>query len=303
MDISQARAIYGLTAVGTPIGTNSAGSITIGVPQTQDRLDSVNAGYSLQAVIVGASSALVLDLDDATSSASTAFTAGAAQVETATVTAASGITTSGNATVTVTAAGMTGSPKAISVALTTTAHTTATLIATAIAADLNADADYSAMFTATSSTNTVITTRKPTASITVSRGTLNLYDANDATLNVAIANDTTVGITTAATSANTTAGVLTVGTKVYDADGLDAEGEDVPTIASIYAIMTQIAESGSSLTMIYNLLSGGAGNGTSVREGTIFQIFPESAAASGTLTMTCGGSYADVTITILGATA
>jgi hypothetical protein len=219
--ISDSRAVHGLSAVASPGAANISGTVTVGVGQTQDRITSADVAWAVQALLVGSGTDLVVTLAAGNTAGTTAFTAGAAQVETATVTAASGITGSGNATVTVTAAGMTGSPKAISVALTTAAHTTATLIAAAIAAALNADTDYAAMFAATSSVATVITTRKATASYTVGSSTISLYAANDATLNVAIANGTCTGITAAPTSADTTAGVLTAGAKIVAETGID----------------------------------------------------------------------------------
>jgi len=122
---------------------------------------------------------------------------GTPQVETATVTAGSGITLAGNATVVVTASGLTGSPKTynVAVALSDTAANVATKISTA----LNADAALVAMFTISPSTATVVLTRKT--------GLLGAY-TNDSTLNVSIDNGTCTGITTAATSADTTAGVI-----------------------------------------------------------------------------------------------
>lgn len=59
-------------------------------------------------------------------------------------------TVGGSLTVNVTAVGVTGTPKAVEVALVKLTHTTAVLTADAIAAALNADVDIAAMFTATS---------------------------------------------------------------------------------------------------------------------------------------------------------
>ncbi|MEQ1923800.1 MAG: hypothetical protein ABL952_14945, partial [Pyrinomonadaceae bacterium] len=73
---------------------------------------------------------------------------GVQQVETNTVVAAAGITSNGNARSIVTAAGMTNSPKTVSVpSLTTGSHGTANLIATAFRTALAADPDVSAFFT------------------------------------------------------------------------------------------------------------------------------------------------------------
>lgn len=113
-----------------------------------------------------------------------------AQVETATVVGT--ITTAGNATVTVTAAGMTGSPKAITVALAESDNAAA--IAGKIRTALAADDDITELFAVSGATDKVILTRL-------------IPVANDTTLNIAVADDTSVGITEDATSDNTTAGV------------------------------------------------------------------------------------------------
>jgi len=113
-----------------------------------------------------------------------------AQVETATVIGT--ITGSGNATVVVTAAGMNNTPKTISVAVLNT--DSATIVAGKIITVLAADADVSAMFNVGGTGATVTLTRKVPA-------------ANDATLNVSTANGTCTGLTSAPTSADTTAGV------------------------------------------------------------------------------------------------
>ena len=157
MTLTTPRATFGINARATPVKSGTTGTVQVGANSETVTLTATKQ-VSFQAVIVGSASDLVIDISDLDNTGSTAWTPGNAQVETATVTAASGITTSGNATVTVTATGMTGSPKAISVPLTTGTHTTAALIATAIAARLNADTAYAALFTATSSGATVITT-------------------------------------------------------------------------------------------------------------------------------------------------
>ena len=117
-------------------------------------------------------------------------TSGVRQVETAVI--AGTITTAGNATVTVTGAGITGSPVAISVALAL--NDTATLAAAKMAVALNANAAVAALYVATSSTTDLILTAIKSA-------------ANDATLNIAYIDDTCVGLTADASSNNSTAGV------------------------------------------------------------------------------------------------
>lgn len=112
------------------------------------------------------------------------------QVETATVVGT--ITTAGNAEVIVTAAGMAGSPKTKAVAVAESDNASA--IAGKIRTALNADSAITALFTVGGTAATVSLTRK-------------VYAADDGTLNISIADGTCVGITTAGSSANTTAGV------------------------------------------------------------------------------------------------
>lgn len=118
-------------------------------------------------------------------------TSGVFQVETATVVGT--VTGSGNATVVVTAAGMTGSPITVSVAVLS--GDTASVVATKIRAALNANAVIAAFFTISGTAADVVLTRTVSA-------------ANDATMNCSVDNGTCTGLTTAASSANTTAGVL-----------------------------------------------------------------------------------------------
>lgn len=121
--------------------------------------------------------------------ATQAALAGTQQVETAT--AAGSATSSANLTATVTAAGMTNSPKAVTVAVLNgdTAATWAGKVRTALAADI----DVASFFNVGGSSTSIALTARAAA-------------ANDATMNIAIAAGTT-GVTAAPTSADTTAGV------------------------------------------------------------------------------------------------
>lgn len=112
------------------------------------------------------------------------------QVETATVVGA--IINPGNATVIVTAAGMTGTPKTISVAVA--ALDDASAVAGKIRTALGLDAAVIALFAVSGATDKVILTKLAPA-------------ADDTSLNISIDNGTCTGLTTAATSADTTAGV------------------------------------------------------------------------------------------------
>ena len=122
----------------------------------------------------------------------TLFKMGTRQVETGTVAAATTVTGSGNATVVTTAAGMTGSPITTPVAVLN--GDTPDAVATKIRAALALVANITAKFAIGGSGPQVVLTRLIAA-------------ANDATLNVSIDNGTCTGLTTAATSANTIAGV------------------------------------------------------------------------------------------------
>lgn len=117
-------------------------------------------------------------------------TGGTRQVETAT--AAGTVSADGNASVTLTAAGMAGSPIVLAVPVLT--GDTPTIVAGKIRAALLANSViYNFFYVTGSGANIILTAVIPAA--------------NDATMNLAIATGTATGITAAATSTNTTAGV------------------------------------------------------------------------------------------------
>jgi hypothetical protein len=225
--ISDVRANYGLRAVGTTTYPTGSGAVSLGIENQTVRLTDADVFYAIQALVVGSASDLVINTSTGAKTDSTAWTAGAAQVETAT--AAGTISGAGNASVVVTAAGMTGTPKTISVAVagSDTAATWAGKVRTALAADT----DVSALFTVGGASASIVLTRKATGTYTVGSNTVDTYAANDATLNISLDNGTCTGITTAATSANTTAGVLTAGCYVVG-DGEDFEGNALVVIAT-----------------------------------------------------------------------
>lgn len=120
------------------------------------------------------------------------FALGQKQVETATVIGAISSSGAGNATVIVTAVGMTGSPKTVSVAVANS--DTAAQVAGKIRTALTNDTNVSAFFDISGTGAEIVLTRKTAA-------------ANDATMNVSIANGTCTGLTSAPTSSNTTMGI------------------------------------------------------------------------------------------------
>lgn len=300
---SDARAVYGLSATATPTSTNANGSITVGVSQTPVRFSDADVAHSLRAILCGSGDELVVDLTDCDTTGSTAFVAGTAQVETNTVVAASGCASNGTMTLVLTSAGMTGSPLNVAVALTTAAHTTAALIAAAARTALSAVAVIAARFTVGGTGADIVLTRLPTSTFTVSTGTLSLYAANDATLNLAIPSG--LGVTASATSTNTTAGVLTSGAKLYDGDGLDAEGVTLPSISVINGLLLECANG----EVAYDdfLTETGALTGNNVEGSKGIREFittsPSTTLFAAGLTFSAVTEPVDLTLTVIGTTA
>ena len=127
-----------------------------------------------------------------TQSSVTLTIAGTKQVETATVVGT--VSTAGNATVIVTAAGMTGSPKTLTVAVAL--NDSAAVVAQKIRETLAADAAVTALFSVGGIGAAVALTKL-------------LAAANDSTLNISINNGTCAGLTAATQSVDTTAGQAT----------------------------------------------------------------------------------------------
>lgn len=118
---------------------------------------------------------------------------GTAQVETATAVGSIGVAGAGNATVVFTSANLTGSPITLSVAVANS--DTPSLWAAKVRTALRANSVIASRFIISGSGASIIATDRIKA-------------ANDATLNISLDNGTCTGITTAASSANTTAGIV-----------------------------------------------------------------------------------------------
>lgn len=246
MNITNARATIGLNCKATPVNDNITGTVQVGDNAESVILSSATKMISFDAVIVGSASDLVIDVSDLDSTGSTVWTAGVAQVETAT--AAGTITASGNASVVVTSAGMTGSPKTVSVAVVNgdTAATWAGKVRTALAAD----ADVSGRFTVGGTTTAISLTRKPLATYTIKGASVPVYPASDATLNISLDNGTCTGITTAAISANTTGGMPTSGVYAPELDGNDFEGNATGGAANVRALyLKNLSTSATGVTL------------------------------------------------------
>ena len=224
MNLSNSRATIGLTTKATPTSTAVNGSVQLGDnPQTITFPDA-NVGYSVRAFFALGAPELDLALTTGATTGSTAWVAGTAQVETAT--AATNASGTGNITVTVTSAGMAGSPLAIPVAIVT--GDTPAIWAGKVRTALAANATIADRFTVSGTTTAIVLTRKPSTVLTDGTETVNLLLANDSTLNIAIAAGTT-GVSAVVNSTDTTAGVVTSGVLIRDGDAKDFEGVTIPT--------------------------------------------------------------------------
>lgn len=236
---TNAQAIFGLSAESEATGTRTTGSVLVGLPQTAIRFSNVGIqAWSFRAIFSANSAGekVTFKCDGTSIVPDTSFVAGAAQAEY--INGAGTISTAGNATITVTSAGMSGSPKAISFAVALS-DTPAMWIAKAKAA-LEADAIISNRFSVSVSGVKLTLTRKPLFTNENVSPSLNYYAANDSTMNIAVANGTCAGITAVTTSTTQTSGVLTSGIKLLDGDGKDWEGNTIDADQGvIYAVLIE----------------------------------------------------------------
>ena len=223
MNLSTARATIGLQAKATPTSTAVGGSVPIGANPTVVSFPDADVIYAVRAFFAAGAPTFALDTTTGSTTGSTAWVAGAAQIETAT--AAGTASASGNVTTTVTSAGMTGSPLAITTAILN--GDTPTVWAGKVRTSLAANATIAERFDVSGTTTSIILTRKPGTVLTSDNETVNLYLATDGTLNIALAGP--AGVTAAATSANTLAGTVTSGMLIRDGDAKDFEGVTIPT--------------------------------------------------------------------------
>jgi hypothetical protein len=186
MAITSARAYTGLQANAEPTSEGTSGTLTIGQGQTVTTIANATDSIVL-AIELDSTYNVVLN---SVTFVPTLTGAGVNQVETAT--AVGTITASGNATVIVTGDDITGSPLTVSVAVLNT--DTASAWAQKVRTALGAVSAITSLYTVGGSTTAITLTR-----------ILDRY--NDSTLNISLANGTCTGITTAATSVSTTAGI------------------------------------------------------------------------------------------------
>ena len=232
MNLTSPQAFTGMRTEATPQGSNIANNVTVGKGNTPAALASATKFITFDALIQGSTADLVVDISDLDSTGTTAWTAGTAQVETAT--AAGTIGTAGNAEVVFTAADVTGSPITLSVAVAASA--TASEWADTVRTALAANTAISTYYTISGSGADIVATHKGTIQHTIQGTSTPAYPANDATLNISLDNDTCTGITTAATSANTTAGVASAGVYAPALDGKDFEGIATGGATAVYGV-------------------------------------------------------------------
>lgn len=284
MNLTGTEVRVGMTAAANVSSVNATGSVTIGTPVAAlVYTDAPTVAYSLRMDIA---SGETLTLDMATGLV-TGADPGVLQVETATVIAAAGATTAGDATVIVTAANLAGSPLTVSVPLLLTDNTAA-LVATKIRAALTANAAIASIFTVGGTVADIVLTAK-------------IGMANDETLNISIANGTCAGITAAPTSLNTTAGVLK--TQAYRISGTtwdqtDFEGELLPSMSACHALLIKSLDS-SVDTVFFNSVA--SNDSAQISEGSSVLFFSKSGALAfggESVTFLADGGNAFVTIDI-----
>jgi len=295
MNLCSQIANVGLNAKARYTSANISGTPQIGPNQENVLMADADVCYSFDMLLIGAATNGEVDIIDNTEDDVATFdwVDGTAQVETAT--AAGTITASGDATVVVTSAGMTGSPITLSVAVVN--GDTAAVWAGKVRTALNANAVIAERFTVGGSTTAISLTRNASDTFTVGTETISKYPANDGTLNISLDNGTCTGITTAATSANTTAGVATSGVYAPDVDGKDFEGVAIPATWDLLAIRAQGIEGDANITLaIAGLDAAPIGTDDQVLAIT----YGTQPAASGNIVITTGSLDSVVRVTVLG---
>lgn len=234
MAISGTQVRYELTASANTSTVHATGGFQIGTPLTTVTYGSTpDVAYSLKMTI---SEGDTLTLDTATGVVTGTVT-GVKQKETATVIAAGGCTSNGDLDLVITAVGLAGSPMTVPVALTTATHTTQDLIAQECRTVLAATTAITDFFAVSGATNTIILEALTAA-------------ADDATMNIAI--PAALGVSAAASSANTTAGVSSsYASRVSGADwdATDHEGIALPAMPTLFSVLMTSSSETSELTV------------------------------------------------------
>ena len=254
MILTSTSATYGVRSTSPATSSGATGGVNLGQPETQISLPTANVAWTGQVLLVDLagvdiSAGIDINILAGTVTSFTAWVAGVAQIETATIVAPAGCTTNGTMTLVVTADGMTGSPLNVPVVLTT-ALNTATLVAGAARTALTANATIAARFTVSGTGGAIILTRQPLV-YKMAGGDVSVHTP-DSTLNIAIPGG--LGITVAAGSANTVSGIVTEGALHRDIDGKDWEGTTLPAIAAGKIGVLQVTSDATSTSTV-NLAS------------------------------------------------
>ncbi len=281
MAISNARAYTGLQANAEPTSEGTTGTLTIGQGSTVTTLTAATG-----AIVMG------IELDSTYSVAINTETlvptltgAGVNQVETAT--AAGTVTLTGNATVIISGDDITGSPLTVSVAVTNT--DTAATWAGKVRTALGAVSAITSLYTVGGSTTAITLTR-----------ILDRY--NDSTLNISLANGTCTGITTAATSANTTAGINPA--KCYRISGTtyvgdNFEGADLPNLNDMLGLQVRHTAGTGTFTVTNPDFSDILGVGEVLQKSASTSGNLASIVPGNTLTFTGTANYCKAIVTFI----
>jgi len=294
MNISKASSNLSLTATGSTTRPGYSGSVSIS-SGTSANYSTSDQAYQTYFLLAGTSTAASLALTTGDASGD-AWTSGVQQVETAT--AAGTVTGAGNGKATITAAGLTGSPLDITFAVTDeVAADWAELARAAIAANT----DVAAMFDVSGTSTAIILTRKALATYIVGTDSLIMAYANDATLNIALDNDTSTGITTAATSANTTTAVEADGAYIWN-DDIDFEGVALASPTAVYALaIDHTTQDAAGQTVDYTIGTEYSGRLTAstTQSSNLILSYPDAASILDTLSFTATSDTGLVVVTVV----
>lgn len=262
-----------------PFEDNLTGRVTLAQTHSFDLSDNATA-YAFRAIFSANAQTASLAVS---SGIITLSGTGTQQVETCTITAAAGCTTSGNLTLTLTSDAVAGSPLPIEVPITTSAHTTAALIAAACVRKINTLDAVTSKFTVEANGADIVLTR------------IGGY-ANDATLNLAVTAE--LGVSAVASSTSTTSGVAGVIIERVGGNGNDVYGNDLPTMTGIRSLVISGTAAGSAYVLA---TVNSAAVLPAIYGGTVAAVADDSATVFGTgypILLTASGEvYVDVWVT------
>jgi hypothetical protein len=278
---NSARAYTGLQANAEPTSEGTTGTLSIGQGATVTTLTSATG-----AIVLGIELDSTYDVEFDTETLIPTITgAGVNQVETAT--AAGTITASGNATVVVTGDDIVGSPLTVSVAVLNA--DTASAWAQKVRTALGAVSAITSLYTVGGSTTAISLTR-----------IVKRY--NDSTLNISLANGTCTGITTAATSVGTTAGINPA--KCYRISGTtyvgdNFEGADLPNLNDMLGFQVRHTAGNGTFTITNADFNDILGEGEVLQKSSSTSGSLGSLIPGATITFTGTANYCKAIVTFI----